>query len=233
MVEPINPFKARNSLRCMKFRGFQSWITGRFPWMPAGLIASGVLFAGAAVWAQYLVGSAGRGRLYSDLNAVPARDVGLVLGTSRLAPSGRPNQYFRARIEAAAALYHAGKVRRLILSGNGLEPDYNEPEDMLRALLERGLPAEALLLDPAGVRTIDSILRAKATFSAGPLTIISQRFHDERALFLCRAYGVDAIAFDADAVRKVSGHRAELREVIARLVAVWEACIVRRRDGRQ
>jgi SanA protein len=203
-------------------------MAGRFTWVPAGLVVSGVILAGTAVWAHWLVASAGRGRIYNDLSAVPAREVGLVLGTSRLARSGRLNQYFRARIEAAAALYHAGKVRKLILSGNGVEPDYDEPKDMLRALLDRGLPAEALLLDPAGVRTIDSVLRAKTRFSAGPLTIISQKFHDERALFLSRAYGIDAIAFDADAVRKVSGHRAELREVIARLVAVWEACVVRR-----
>ena len=198
--------------------------------MPAGLIATGVIFAGTAVWAQCLVGSAGQGRLYDDLEAVPAREVGLVLGTSRLARSGRLNQYFRARIEAAAALYRAGKVRKLILSGNGVESGYNEPEDMQRALLNRGLPAEALLLDPAGVRTIDSILRARRVFSVGSFTIISQKFHNERALFLSRAYGIDAIAFDADAVRKVSGYRAELREMIARLVAVWEACVVRR-DG--
>ncbi|MBV8901586.1 MAG: YdcF family protein [Verrucomicrobia bacterium] len=198
--------------------------------MPAGLIATGVIFAGTAVWAQYLVGSAGQGRLFDDLEAVPAREVGLVLGTSRLARSGRLNQYFRARIEAAAALYRAGKVRKLILSGNGVESGYNEPEDMQRALLNRGLPAEALLLDPAGVRTIDSILRARRVFSVGSFTIISQKFHNERALFLSRAYGIDAIAFDADAVRKVSGYRAELREMIARLVAVWEACVVRR-DG--
>ena len=192
------------------------------------MVASGVILAGTAVWAHCLVASAGRGRIYNDVNAVPAREVGLVLGTSRLARSGRPNQYFRARIEAAAALYRAGKVRKLILSGNGVEPDYNEPNDMLRALLDHGLPAEALFLDPDGVRTINSVLRARRVFSAGPFTIISQRFHNERALFLCRAYGIDAIAFNADAVRKVSGHRAELLEVIARMVAVWEACVVRR-----
>lgn len=196
--------------------------------MPAGLVVSGVIIAGTAVWAQYLVGSAGRGRLYDDLEAVPTREIGLVLGTSRLARSGRPNQFFRARMEAAAALYHGGKIRKLILSGNGVESDYNEPEDMRRALVHRGIPAEVLLLDPAGVRTIDSVLRARTVFSARAFTVISQRFHNERALFLCRAYGIDAIAFNADAVRKVSGHRAELREVLARLVAVWEACVVRR-----
>lgn len=216
----------------MKVRAVQSWIKGLLPWMPAGLVASGVIFAGTAVWAHCLVGSAGQGRLYDDLDAVPTREIGLVLGTSRLAPSGRLNPYFRARIEAAAALYHAGKVRKLILSGNGVESDYNEPQDMRRALLNCGLPTEALLLDPAGVRTIDSVLRASTVFSAGSFTIISQKFHNERALFLSHAYGIDAIAFDADAVRKVSGHRAELREVIARLVAVWEACVVRR-DGRR
>jgi SanA protein len=187
-----------------------------------------VILAGVAVWVQYLVGNAGRGRLYDDLNAVPSRNTGLVLGTSRLASSGRINQYFIARIEAAAALYHAGKVGKLILSGNGVEPDYNEPRDMMQALLAQGVPAEALILDPDGVRTIDSVLRAKTAFSADRFTIVSQRFHNERALFLCRAYNIDAIAFDADAVRKVSGHRAALREVVARLVAVWEAYVLRR-----
>ena len=206
-------------------------MTRFFTWVPTGLAASGAILAGTAVWAHYLVGDAGRGRLYDDLDAVPAREVGLVLGTSRLAGSGRPNQYFSARIEAAAALYQAGKVRKLILSGNGIGPYYNEPNDMLRALVDRGLPPEALLLDPAGIRTIDSVLRARTAFSAGPFTIISQKFHNERALFLCRAYGIDAVAFNADAVRKISGHRAELREVIARVVAVWEACVVRRAPG--
>src|SRR5690242_1418331 len=152
--------------------------------MPA-LAVLMLIVAGLAFWAQRLVGEAGRDRLYDDVNAVPARTVGLILGTSPLASTGRTNQYFVARIKAAAALYHAGKVRKLILSGNGVEPDYHEPDDMKRALLAYGVPPGALILDPGGVRTIDSVLRARTTFSADRFTIVSQRFHNERALFLC------------------------------------------------
>jgi len=207
---------------------FSRWLAYPHTRALAAGAALTAFLAGAALWVQWLVSNAGRDRLYDDLEAVPVRNVGLLLGTSRLARSGGENRYFMARIDAGAALYRAGKIHRLILSGDGTEAGYNEPEDMMRALVARGVPAEALVLDPGGVRTIDSVLRARTAFGADRFTVISQQFHNERALFLCRAYDIDAIAFNADAVRKVSGRRTELREILARFVAVWEAYISRR-----
>ena len=197
-----------------------TWVFGR------GLVAFGVLLGLGAIvsaWCEYVVATTGKGRLYDDLAGVPTRDVGLVLGTSRLAVDGRPNAYFAARMDAAAALYHAGKVRRLILSGNGIEPDYNEPMDMMKALTGRQVPTAALILDPGGTRTLTSVIRAEEVFGARKFTVISQKFHNERALFLCDAFGLDAVAFNADAVQRRPGNRTQLREVLARVRAVWDA----------
>ncbi|HEY0792361.1 MAG TPA: ElyC/SanA/YdcF family protein [Chthoniobacterales bacterium] len=196
------------------------WAFGR------GMVVFGLVLALGVVvsaWCEYVVITTGKGRLYDDLEVVPARDVGLVLGTSRLALDGRPNAYFTARMDAAAALYHAGKVRKLILSGNGVDPDYNEPKDMKKALVGRRVPAEALVLDPEGTRTLTSVIRAQEIFGVRRFTVISQKFHNERALFLCDAFGLDAVGFNAEAVQRLPGNRTQLREVLARVRAVWDA----------
>lgn len=90
---------------------------------------------------------------------VPANRAGLLLGTSRTVRSGRPNAYFYNRVDAAAALYHAGKVEYLVISGDNGRKGYNEPQDMKEALVGRGVPAEAIYLDYAGFRTYDSVVR--------------------------------------------------------------------------
>jgi SanA protein len=190
------------------------------------LVILGLLLGLGAVvsaWCEYVVVTTGEGRLYDDLATVPCRDVGLVLGTSRLRVDGRPNAYFTARMDAAAALYHAGKVRKLILSGNGVDPDCNEPKDMMKALVARQIPTDDLVLDAEGIRTLTSVLRAQEVFGARQFTVISQKFHNERALFLCKAFGLDAVAFNAEAVRRLPGNRTQLREVLARVRAVWDA----------
>ena len=98
---------------------------------------------------------------------------GLVWGTGKLVEKGRVNQHFVQRIDAAAALYRAGKVKRLILSG---DKGYDEPMEMKRALLQRGVPESALVLDNYGLRTLDSVLRARDVFKCARLTVISERF---------------------------------------------------------
>jgi SanA protein len=201
-------------------RTWAVWALGRI------LVVLGLLLGlGAAVsaWCEYVVVTTGKGRLYDDLAMVPCRGVGLVLGTSGLRVDGHPNAYFTARMDAAAALYHAGKVRKLILSGNGVAPDYNEPKDMKKALVERQIPTDDLVLDAEGIRTLTSLLRAQKVFGARQFTVISQKFHNQRALFLCQAFGLDAVAFNAEAVRRLPGNRTQLREVLARVRAVWDA----------
>lgn len=155
----------------------------------------------AALFAcQWSVQSAGRRKIYRSVEAVPAREVGVVLGTSEILANGRTNRFFRFRIEAAAKLYHAGKVKRFILSGDHASEDYNEPADMQKALVKAGVPESAITLDGKGFRTLDSMLRARDTFETNSFIIISQCFHVQRALYMTKNLGIDAIGFCAEDV---------------------------------
>ena len=121
--------------------------------------------------------------LYTQVAEVPAHKVGLLLGTNPYLKSGAPNKYFLYRIEAAVALYKAGKIEYILVSGDNHRNDYNEPEEMKQALMARGIPEEHIILDYAGFRTLDSVVRAKEVFGNDTFIVISQRFHNERALF--------------------------------------------------
>jgi SanA protein len=141
--------------------------------------------------------------------------------------SGLPNRYFVSRMNAAAALFHAGKAKVLLLSGNRRDDRYNEPVAMREALMARGVPKEVLLEDTAGVRTLDSVVRAKSVFGFSRLTVISQEFHNRRTLFFCKRFQINAVALNADPV--VRSWRLTCRELAARAVAVLNICLVRAR----
>ena len=170
----------------------------------------------ATVGCVLLIQRSGEARVYDDPALLPVNDVGLVLGTSK--ESGgprRPNPHFYHRIEAAAALYRTGRVKGLLVSGNNDTHGYDEPADMRAALLERGVPAEAITQDNAGFRTLDSVVRAKEVFGQRRLTIITDRFHAYRALFLARHYGIDAVAFPSAEVDLRWSLKARTREWFA------------------
>ena len=97
---------------------------------------------------------------------------------------GSPNPFFEKRIETAAELYRIGKIDHFILSGDNRSMYYNEPMAMLKALLKKGVPASAITLDYAGLRTLDSIVRCKQIFGQNKIIIITQPFHSYRALFI-------------------------------------------------
>jgi len=161
--------------------------------------------------------------IYTDLQKIPLKKVALVLGTSRKY-YGRPNPYYDTRMEAAAALYHSGKVKQILVSGDNSEKYYDEPTDMMGDLVSLGVPQEDILLDYAGLRTLDSIIRANEVFSLGEFIIVSQRFHCRRALFIARSNGIPAIAYAAAEVRHAGHYRIMLREFFARIKAgldVW------------
>ena len=185
------------------------------------LVVFVLLFAMLAVSLCILAGheckKASDGRIFTRIESVPANDVGLVLGTSRLMRNGRPNLHFKQRIAAAAALYHAGKVRHLLVSGDNHVASYDEPDDMRAALVAAGVPTNAITCDYAGFRTLDSVVRAKEIFGLSPCTIISEKFHCPRALWIAREHGLDAIAFAAPDVGLRSWSlRADVREQFAR-----------------
>jgi SanA protein len=130
--------------------------------------------------------------LAGDPAALPEVAVALVLGAAPIGPEGGPNRYLEYRLDAAAALWRAGKVKFLLASGDRRGAGYDEPTAMRAGLIARGVPAQAIYRDFAGVRTRDSVLRAHSVFGQQRLIIVSQGFHAARAVFLARREGVEA-----------------------------------------
>ncbi|MFN8356217.1 MAG: ElyC/SanA/YdcF family protein [Spirosomataceae bacterium] len=163
---------------------------------------------------------------YFSIKNLPSNDVALVLGTSKSLPSGKENLFFKYRMEAAARLYLEGKVKYLILSGNNDSEYYNEPNDMKRYLLRMGIPSEAMMLDYAGFRTYDSILRCKEIFKQERFTIVSQGFHNSRALFLAKEYKLNAVAFAAQDAPQNYSFKTLVREYLARPRALLDVYLL-------
>ncbi len=161
-------------------------------------------------------------RIFADINRLPENDVGLVLGTSRFTANGLTNLHFKARTQAAARLYQAGKVKHLLLSGDNRSKGYDEPTSMKEALLKLGVPESAITLDYAGLRTLDSMVRAKEIFSLRNVTVITDDFHVNRAVFLGARYGIDTIAFPSEEAPLEIALSTRLREVGARVKAVMD-----------
>jgi SanA protein len=157
-----------------------------------------------------------RGRTYSDPSAIPARRVGLVLGCSRVLPDGRRNAFFDNRMAAASELFRAHKVDFLVVSGDNHTAGYDEPKDMKEALVGMGLPEKRIFCDYAGFRTLDSIVRVREIFGQTKITIISQEFHNQRAIYIAQHRGVDAIGFNAPEVDAYNSFETKCRELVAR-----------------
>ncbi|MCD8261279.1 MAG: YdcF family protein [Bacteroides sp.] len=164
----------------------------------------------------YIVKYAGK-RCYDQVEELPFHKVGLVLGTSPDLSNGRPNLYFTYRIDAAAELYKQGKIHYIIVSGDNSRRSYNEPEEMKKALVELGVPEHVIFPDYAGFRTLDSVVRAKAIFGQTHLTIISQKFHNERAVYLAGRNGIEAVGYNARDVNTKAGFKTRTRELFARV----------------
>lgn len=148
------------------------------------------------VFCNYWVIWSVQSRMTTSLDEVENRDVALVLGTSPRA-HGQENLFFTYRMQATAELYHAGKVKHIIVSGDNAKADYNEPRYMLNALVALGVPDSCITMDFAGFRTLDSVVRCKEIFQQNRVVIVSQEFHNYRALFIARHVGLDAIAYNA------------------------------------
>lgn len=199
---------------CLRRRWF--WI---FTAIVSGLALLAIIFSACVIWGY------SSGRTYDSVDSIPHRKVALVLGCSEKLPSGRDNWYFTSRIKAAADLYKAGKVDFFIVSGDNHKMSYNEPQAMKRALYEAGVPRNRVTYDFAGFRTLDSVVRAKTIFSQDEITIISQKFHNQRAIFIASQNGIDAIGYNAaDPARS---KKVILREMLARVKTVLDAWLLR------
>lgn len=163
-------------------------------------------------------------RVFSDLNKLPEHQIALVLGTSHRLVGGKPNPYFENRIATAASLYKIGKINHFILSGDNRSIYYNEPVEMQKALIRMGVPGNAITLDYAGLRTLDSVVRSKKIFGQEKLIIITQPFHAYRALFISDYYNIDAVAMVTDEPVEQS-FKVRVREYFARTKAVLDLYI--------
>ena len=156
-------------------------------------------------------------KLYTSTENIPYNEVGLLLGTSPYLKNGNPNNYFNYRIDAATELYKSGKIKYILISGDNRKNDYNEPEEMKSRLIEAGVPPEAIYLDYAGFRTLDSVVRANKIFGQKKFTVISQKFHNERALYIAGKNYLDCIGYNAKDVTAYAGLKTRARELLARV----------------
>lgn len=200
--------------------------------MATRLILYALLAAGAAALILVLLAWAAERRLdrlsapyiSDDPARLPDVEVALVLGAAPIGPEGGPNRYLVYRLDAAAALWRAGKVKRLIVSGDKRPPDYDEPAAMAAGLIERGVPAGAIVRDELGVRTLASVQRAETAFGQKRMIVVSQRFHLSRAIFLARERDIEAWGFEARDVVRAYSILTELRRYPSALrayVDVW------------
>ncbi|WP_294902812.1 outer membrane permeability protein SanA [Tatumella sp. UBA2305] len=163
--------------------------------------------------------------IYENISDLPHREVGVVLGTSKYYRGGEPNQYYLYRIQGALNAYNSGKVNYLLLSGDNALQSYNEPRTMRKDLIKEGVDPSDIVLDYAGFRTLDSIIRTRKVFDTNDFIIITQRFHCERALFIAMHQGIQAQCYAVPSPKNMLGIR--IREVGARLAALADLYIFR------
>ncbi|MDR0418900.1 MAG: YdcF family protein [Prevotellaceae bacterium] len=180
----------------------------------ASLVVLLVVGVAACSW---IIMYCSKGHNSDNIADVPKRKVALLLGTSQWVKGGGKNQYFTNRIEATIELYKSGKVSHIVASGDNREISYNEPQDMRKALIAGGVPDSVIYLDYAGVRTYDSIVRINKIFGQTQFIVVSQKFHNQRVVYIAQHFKLDAYGYNAKDVGQSAGFRTQIREVFARV----------------
>jgi SanA protein len=191
----------------------------RFFIIGIALVAVG---GGLVALAAYKVGKVSWGKTYGSIDQLPDHKAGLLLGTSKFLASGLVNIYWSNRINAADALLKQRKIKYLVISGDNSIKSYNEPRDMKDELVARGNDSTMIFLDYAGFRTLDSVVRLKKIFGQDSAIVISQGFHNERAIYLADNYGIALVGYNARDVSKRYGRWIRLRETLARTKAMLD-----------
>lgn len=219
--EPLSPAQTpkRPQLVLLWIPSWPRWANLTLLSLVSSLLVIGLLGTGIIAYANLAPVWVSRGRIHDCVSEVSQFKVALVFGTTPKIGE-RENLYFRYRIAAAEKLWKAGKVETIIVSGDNRTRYYNEPLMMRQALIERGIPDERIVSDYAGLRTLDSVIRAKKIFGTDKVLFVSQRFHVRRAIYLAKANGIDAYGFAARDVESSAGFKTRLREVGAR-VKMW------------
>ncbi len=198
-------------------------------YLKAGLVllTVGILIVvGCNVWVNRVT----EPYIFTNSSQMTALPTGLVLGTSKRVRDGNENMFFKYRIQAAAKLYHEGKVRHLILSGDNSSRYYNEPSDMKNELLKLGVPQSAMTLDYAGQNTLQSVVRCHLLYNRDSVVVISQEFHSARAVFIARHYRFPFIAYAAQDVPWHSAVKIRFREYLARPKAILDIYLLQQEE---
>ncbi len=170
------------------------------------------------------VNKSAEGKIFSDITKIPKQDVAVVLGTSRWLINGNENNYFTFRINAAASLYLSGKVKKILVSGDNGTTSYNEPYEMFDALVGKGVKPEDIVLDYAGFRTFDSMIRANKVFGLDNFIVVSQDWHCARAIYIGSAKNINITGFAAQ--DPYSSNKTQMREYPARVSAFLDCYIL-------
>jgi len=174
-----------------------------------------IILIGLGVFSTYQwIGYKTQNLIYDNISAVPKNKVGLLLGTGKYTASGNINLFYKYRIDAAVKLYKAQKIEYILVSGDNGRKAYDEPTDFKNDLIAKGIPEDKIFLDYAGFRTLDSMVRAKEIFGQTSVTVISQKFHNERAIYIGNQFGINAIGFNATQPKQ--GRMPLVREYLAR-----------------
>lgn len=185
-------------------------------WSVGLVVLGSIAFVGAA---NSQVLASARSKVVADLASVPKNRVAIVLGTSPKF-AGLPNMFFVGRIDAAARLYKAGKVERLLVSGDNGSRYYDEPSAMAAALIAKGVPKEHIVRDCAGFRTLDTMVRAKKVFGVDQATIVTDDFHMARTLYYAQDAGIQCVGYPSTVSANRAKERLGVRELLARARAV-------------
>ncbi|MEE8727921.1 MAG: outer membrane permeability protein SanA [Rahnella inusitata] len=192
----------------------------------AGVTGIVILMLAVAIGLDQWISLRTQPYIYDEVQSLPHRQVGVVLGTSKYYRTGVINQYYLYRIQGAINAYNSGKVKYLLLSGDNAQQSYNEPSTMRRDLIAAGIPSSDIVLDYAGFRTLDSIVRTRKVFDTNDFIIITQRFHCERALFIALHMGIQAQCFAVPSPKNMLSVRS--REIFARLGALTDLYLLKR-----
>jgi len=185
-----------------------------------------IVFTAVLLLSNFWVKKSAKGVTYESVEEIPYNRTGLVLGTSKKVKGGGENLFFKYRMEAVADLYEAGKINFIIVSGDNSIMEYNETRDMKKSLVVLGIPEDCIVEDFAGFSTLDSVIRAKEVFGQDSITVISQEFHNERAIFIGKNHDIYTLGFNAKKVPKRYGTMTMTREYFARVKALLDVYVL-------
>jgi len=174
----------------------------------------------------YIIQTSSEQFLYDGIAQIKPCKTGIVLGTARKMANGTENLYFTYRINAAEELFKAGKVKFLILSGDNRVNSYNEPFEMREELLKKGIPDSCLIPDCAGLRTFDRMVRCHEIFGQDSVIVISQEFHNARAIYIAKHIGLIAVGYNAKKVTTQNAIKIKFREFFSRIKCILDLYVL-------